>query len=127
MLASLPVVGSRLGDGSALKSMAHPAPASTMFEAATPPQPKMPGWRAHRELMKVPMIRDMVTSERFERHRHVPGIDPDIDVMRSFSRMAKITFQRQRNVQRDLEQCAEDPGRWSAVNRFLDKIMWGRP
>lgn len=57
-------------------------------------------------------------------------IDPDIAVMRSWSHMAKLTFQRQRNLDRAVEQMFNldlDRPR-SYVNSFeraFTKFIWG--
>ncbi len=48
-------------------------------------------------------LRPQLESLLYECHRQVTRIDPDIGVMRSFSLNAKVTFQRQRNVERDIE------------------------
>jgi len=63
--------------------------------------------------------------------RNNPYIDPDIQIMRSFSPMAKITFQRQRNVERALAEIQDT--RWDRPQRYiralqsrLDKMMWGK-
>lgn len=59
-----------------------------------------------------------------------PFIDADIQVMRSWSPMAKITFQRQRNVERALAQVLEDrpdePNRYvRAFRNRMNKLVWG--
>jgi hypothetical protein len=69
--------------------------------------------------------------ELFEQHRFIPSIDPDIAIMRSWSDMAKITFQRQRNVERawvELQEARLDrPGRYlRALEERLQKLMWGQ-
>lgn len=72
-----------------------------------------------------------ICDELFAEQRTVFTVDPDIAVLKSFSDMAKITFQRQRNVERALAELQDE--RWDrpqryvrALSKHLDKIMWGR-
>lgn len=60
-----------------------------------------------------------------------PYIDPDIQIMKSWSPMAKITFQRQRNINRAIAEMQDD--RWDRPQRYIralqsrvDKMMWGK-
>lgn len=60
-----------------------------------------------------------------------PYIDPDIQIMKTWSPMAKITFQRQRNVDRAIAEMQDT--RWDRPNRYIrafqsrmDKLMWGK-
>lgn len=73
-----------------------------------------------------------IRDEMFREHRVVLSIDPDIMAMRSWSPMAKVTFQRQRNVERAIEEAFGDND-WNKPSRYvralamrLEKIMWGR-
>lgn len=50
------------------------------------------------QVLRDARARAEIESLLYEQYRDVQMIDPDIDVNRSFSRLAKITFQRQRNV-----------------------------
>lgn len=87
----------------------------------------MPEWRAARLAMADPDIRALLVAAAYAQHRVVTSVDPDIEVLRSFSPMAKITFQRQRNVQRMLDSATEEPV-WSFASKaheFIKKIMWG--
>lgn len=73
-------------------------------------------------------IRDELWAEQ----RTVTQVDPDLLVLKSFSPMAKITFQRQRNVERALADALDDrydmPRRYiRALSSRLDKLMWGKP
>lgn len=63
--------------------------------------------------------------------RSNPYIDPDIQIMKSWSPMAKITFQRQRNIERAIAEMQDD--RWDRPQRYIralqsrvDKMMWGK-
>lgn len=62
--------------------------------------------------------------------RSVTYIDPDIMHKKSWSPMAKVAFQRQRNVERAIADLENE--RWDVPQRFikalgtrLDKLMWG--
>lgn len=48
---------------------------------------------------KVPQLYSELESELYRSHKHIGSIDPDLASMKSFSLAAKITFQRQRNVE----------------------------
>lgn len=65
-----------------------------------------------------PAIRAEVESMLFKQERRVSFIDPDIACHRSFSLNAKIAFQRQRNVAREIDQMkSEYP--WSRMQKLL--------
>lgn len=71
-----------------------------------------------------------IKDELAEQNKFVHVIDPDIAIMRSWSDMAKITFQRQRNIERAFEELQEArldrPGRWMrSIEERLQKLMWG--
>lgn len=62
--------------------------------------------------------------------RSNPYIDPDIQIMKSFSPMAKIAFQRQRNIERAMadafDHSYDRPNRYvRAIETRLKKLMWG--
>lgn len=54
--------------------------------------------------LKNTLLRDQITRMLYEQHKWVSYIDPDLAAYKSFSLNAKITFQRQRNVQKELDQ-----------------------
>lgn len=79
--------------------------------------------------LKVPEMRQMLYDCAWRNNRHVGEIDADIDVYRSFSLAAKIAFQRQRNVERYVQQHTRDPygdGFAEPLRNFIHKLMWGR-
>lgn len=61
-----------------------------------------------RVALKIPHVLAEVRSALYEDYRRIHRIDPDIAVHRSFSLNAMITFQRQRNVERAIEQMQHD-------------------
>lgn len=70
-----------------------------------------------------------IRDELFAQNRTITAIDPDILVMKAWSTMAKLTFQRQRNVERALAELQENrmdcPQRYvRAFNDRLQKLMW---
>jgi hypothetical protein len=133
LLAALPVVG-----GAAAKAIAGqmppPNPSGAYLQGdkasqgtAAPIGPKMQEWQAMRLAMLDPDIKRMLTDAAYAQHRVVTSIDPDIEVLRSLSPMAKITFQRQRNVAKAIRESTEEPI-WSWGQRareYVQKLMWG--
>jgi hypothetical protein len=73
-------------------------------------------------------IRDELFAE--QRNVTMAMIDPDISIMKSWSPMAKLAFQRQRNVERAIDQLRDPPrfGRsllfLNSLNERLNKLMW---
>lgn len=70
--------------------------------------------------LKIPGNRQQVLDMLWE-DAEVRSIDPDLAVLRSFSLNAKITFQRQRNVERRYQRLTED-WPWRRLEAFLKKI-----
>lgn len=68
--------------------------------------------------MRNKLLRRQIESMLYEQEKRVCCIDPDIAVMRSFSLSAKVTFQRQRNVEKRMEDMALDYP-WRRLNRFI--------
>lgn len=72
--------------------------------------------------MHLPQIREHVRSVIFEEQQHVGYIDADIAVLRSFSLNAKVTYQRQRNVERRLYQLQHE-WPWQRMNTIVSKAI----
>lgn len=92
------------------------------------PAPKMEHWQAMRLALQDPDIRRGLMSELYARQRVVHMLDPDIANKRAWSDMAKVTFQRQRNVERELEQMTQAPTLGFAgklLQDFIQKAMFG--
>ncbi len=74
-------------------------------------------------------MRDEYTSTLYKQYKDINQIDPDLDVHKSFSRMAKITFQRQRMVQRTIESHSNElnygNGITDKLQSFIHKLVWG--
>jgi len=124
----------RAGGTPSAPQMAAPAPSygyvgqASANAAPSPVTQVMPRHQAARLALQVPAIRDAVTEAAWQMNRFVHAVEPDIEVYRSFSPMAKITFQRQRNVERLIAQ--ETMPSWheafDPLHRFIDKLMWLR-
>jgi hypothetical protein len=92
-------------------------------------EPKMQEWQAVRLAMLDPDIKRMLIDAAYAQHRVISSVDTDIKVLRALSPMAKITFQRQRNVARMLKDAAEEPiwGWGQRAREYIQKMMWGNP
>lgn len=64
-------------------------------------------------------VRQEIEANVYEQERFVGRLDPDLAALRSFSLNARIAFQRQRNVERRLQDMQQD---WSWL-RFNDIIF----
>lgn len=89
--------------------------------ANVPQGPRMPEWQAAKLALRNPELRELLVAAAQAQCRIVLSVDPDIEVYRSFSPMAKITFQRQRNVQRVLDEATQEP-LWSITERAREFI-----
>lgn len=72
-------------------------------------------------LLNFPTIRAELESLLYEAHSHIYRIDADIAVKKSFSLNAKITFQRQRNVAKAMEDQVNG-WRWNRLENFWSTI-----
>lgn len=69
-----------------------------------------------------PTIRAELEGLAYEEARHVAHIDHDLASKRSFSLAAKITFQRQRDVERHMRYaCADQP--WQKIENWSRTIF----
>ena len=75
-----------------------------------------------------PDLYEAARSICFQNHRNVDHIDPDIAVLKSLSPMAKITFQRQRNVEREMTYWwnVEDMSITDRIHAAISELMWGK-
>ena len=139
LLGSLPFVGRQIGGGGLssgtglsdaaqmLKSqIAQPGYAHIEQRPASM-APLMPEWKAMRLAMLDPDIKAIMMDALWNQHREIHKIDPDIEVLRSVSPMAKIAFQRQRNVQRALDQSTNEPLHeiFGKAREYIRKLVWG--
>lgn len=80
---------------------------------------------ALRAALRNPTLRGEVESLVYEDHRYVGVIAPDLAVLRSVSFMAKVTYQRQRNVARELEHSLLEDGPYQRMHRWGQRILKG--
>lgn len=92
-------------------------------------KPLMSNRDAKKILLGQKKVREELESALYQKYRDVDHIDADIDVHKSFSRMAKIAFQRQRNVAQDMVLAAENDTYHITIDRIMNemvaKLMWG--
>ncbi len=138
LMASLPFVGKAVGQ-QVMANINHPGMPKTggLASGRYPTdcltsnklrQPYMEMQDAWKRLFKNKEMIDEYTSDLYQKCRVVDRIDPDLDVYKSFSKMAKITFQRQRIVQQAVESNIKnqnDYGIPDKVQNYLQKLMWG--
>jgi hypothetical protein len=102
----------------------HSSPGQTKVN----PQ-KMSPQNAWKILLQNKEMKDEYTSTLYRQYKDINQIDPDLDVYKSFSRMAKITFQRQRHVQRTVESHSAElnygNGITDKLQNFIHKLVWG--
>lgn len=73
---------------------------------------------AFKAALRIPAVREQLTPVFYERNRHVSFIDPDLASKRSFSLAAKIVYQRQRNVERDMAEWRAE-STWDKIERLV--------
>jgi hypothetical protein len=114
----------------------HPYPENAATQSgqliSTPQPPRMSRPSAMRTIFGDKDALAEIRDELFRENRVIAGLDPDIAIMKSWSPMAKITFQRQRNVDlalarlQDAQSWDRSPGMWvRAIEDRLQKLMWG--
>jgi hypothetical protein len=84
--------------------------------------------KAARQILKLalndPDIKRELNSLMMQTHRTVAWLDTDLAMNRSMSLAAKICFQRQRNVARDLQQELDRTNPWTRMQRFVGKLLY---
>lgn len=74
-------------------------------------------------VLRLPNLRGELESILYEDQRHVGFIDPDLAAKRSFSLAAKVTFQRQRNVERALQNQVYQDSTYQRVERWTERVL----
>ena len=142
MIGAVPFVGKALGQqvmksvyppglnalktqGAGLAGMGYPK--DTGQDKVNPQ--KMSPQNAWKILLQNKEMRDEYTSTLYRQYKEINQVDPDLDVYKSFSRMAKITFQRQRVVQRVVESHLNtldyENGITTRIQNLIHKMVWG--
>jgi hypothetical protein len=127
LLGSLPVVGPKLAPQLAQKladdnkaALLGGVRASGLGPPPTPLEGQ--GHYTQRQLaLQLPWVRDELRSLFYERHHTISYLDPDLAVLKSVSLSAKICYQRQRNVEREINEFVTVPI-WHRMSTLLDKI-----
>lgn len=122
-------VGTSIQGSSLLSNVASGAEAGDISNklGLKPATQQMSHAQAVAKFMADPIMRRQLEELAWKNNRIVHAIDDDLAAMRSFSHMAKITFQRQRNVEREIREAGEPPP-WEARNVFeqmIRKFIWG--
>lgn len=94
-------------------------------------QQSIADWRVVREMRDKIMLNALRTKESrreletilYENHRNVHGLDHDIAANRSWSLAAKLCYQRQRNVARDIDHTMMDQNPWERARQWKDKVL----
>lgn len=85
------------------------------------PEPTPQQWKL---LLRNQLLRSEVESVFYEDYRVIGRIDPDIAVLRSLSLNAKIAFQRQRIVARNLENLGQGhTSPWYRIRQLSQKYL----
>lgn len=82
------------------------APANSLQQAHNPRGPAIPLQKAVDFLLQDKEFMSELTSRLYIENRYVGEVDADIAVLRAVSPMAKIVYQRQRNVTRAIDRDA---------------------
>lgn len=70
--------------------------------------------------LSLPQTRGRIISHLYQdEFRHVHCLDADLAANRSFSLAAKVVFQRQRNVERELENLQRDVPYWKQMKHII--------
>lgn len=135
MIAGAPFAGKAVADQFVSGGAIPPDPdksgmGSTLGMNAAQQEPRMNRSSAMRLIFGDKQALAEIREELFAEYRFVPSIDPDILEMKSWSIMAKVTFQRQRNVARAMAELQNDdsmPSRYvCALEGKLKNLMWGK-
>lgn len=76
-----------------------------------------------KKALKIPALRGEIESLLYEENHAVGYLDHDLAQKRSFSLAAKVTFQRQRNVQRQLQYGIVDESPWRRAERWGTEVV----
>ena len=103
-----------------------PTPPPFMPQAAVneaqPHNWTMPPWKAVRLALRDPEALRLVRIAAYRKHQHIGHIDHDLSVLRAMSPMAKVTFQRQRFVEREIASESSEESPWDIMAPIRDRI-----
>lgn len=126
LFGSVPVVGPSLARKLAAEEtaskLAKIGTSGLQYRDTSPPvEHYHPTLDQKRIALQIPWFRTELEQLIAERNRHVNVIDADLTVLRSVSLSAKIYYQRQRNIQRDLRHHTEAPA-YERIDRLFSGI-----
>jgi hypothetical protein len=128
-------VGAALGGGSSIgagmpaqpPTTPYPWPSSNPTEAVQAAQAPLMEWDAARKLaLQVPEVLEAVKQEAWDQNRIVTSVDPDLMVLKALSPMAKLTIQRQRNVERHMNNILRVSDNGLNVEKIIYEFMYGK-
>lgn len=70
-----------------------------------------------------PAQRAELESLLYEQYRNTHILDPDLAYNNVYSMAAKLAYQRQRNVKRDIDNILKDTNIWNRVNRWKEDVF----
>lgn len=76
-----------------------------------------------RRILANEFYRRQVESSLYEANADVRCLDPDIANKKSFSLSAKVTFQRQRNVAKELQRIQTEGDWWNKTGELIQKFV----
>jgi hypothetical protein len=114
-LAAEEAAKSLAGIGAQSLGQAGYASVSGLAPAAPPTSAQIATWLADN------VFRSEVESAAYANNRHVSYLDVDLASKKSFSLAAKVTFQRQRNVQREIDGLGKERvSPWSLLYKRMN-------
>lgn len=121
------VAGRVAGQGNAMLNAAQLGVGySDRAESPANPHPRPRRYATLQEaLVRVPGLREQIRERLIDEHRVVHHIDPDLAILRSISPMAKIAYQRQRNVEQALERILQGERIKTSLYGFINNVLWG--
>ena len=127
-LSAAPIAGKQLAD-EAVSKLVGVNPlflgTGTPESAMEPPRAALDSSEAKyfKEAWRIPALRKEIESIVYEHNKRVYYLDTDLAIKRSFSYSAKITFQRQRNVAREIRDDWFEDSPWRQKQSLLKRLM----
>lgn len=125
LLGSVPVVGPdlarKLSSEASAAGLAKIHTSGLQYESSEPPSTDETNFTQRQLAIQLPWVRQELEQLMLERNTRVSTLDPDLAVLKSVSLSAKICYQRQRNVQRDIVKYTSSPN-WMRVDQLFAKV-----
>lgn len=124
LLGSLPVVGPgltrKISSEASAAGLAKLNTSGLQYESPVP-DTQEPNFPQRQLAIQLPWVRQELEQLFLERNARVSSLDPDLAVLKSVSLSAKICYQRQRNVQRDIVKYTSSPN-WMRIDELFAKV-----